>query len=149
MLPLPVRRAHLPESLKTDHMAKPTFKSVEAYIASQPDAAQVKLELVRSAILSALPDAEEVISYNIPTYKLHGESVIHFAGWKRHYSLYPASPVLVEVFKDELAPYRVERATLRFSLSDPVLVELIERIARFRAVEVATRHAPRTNANRI
>jgi len=94
---------------------------------------------VRRAILRALPGADEVIAYNIPTYKLQGESVLHFAGWKRHYSLYPAGAALVAAFEDELAPHKVEKATLRFSLSAPVPVKLIERIAKFRAVEVAER----------
>jgi uncharacterized protein YdhG (YjbR/CyaY superfamily) len=86
-----------------------------------------------------VPGAEEVISYQIPTYKLHGGHVVYFAGWKQHYSLYPATGHLVAAFKDELAPYRVNKATIRFPLSQPVPVKLIERIAKFRAKEAATR----------
>lgn len=74
-------------------MAKTDFKSVDEYIAAQPDAAQVVLERVRSTIRRALPGAEEVISYNMPTYKVHGRPVLYFAGWKQHYSLYPATSV--------------------------------------------------------
>jgi uncharacterized protein YdhG (YjbR/CyaY superfamily) len=72
-------------------MAKTDFKSVDEYIASQPEAAQGVLELVRSSIRKAVPNAEESISYKIPTYKLRGDPVIYFAGWKQHYSLYPAT----------------------------------------------------------
>ena len=72
-------------------MAKTDFKSVDEYIASQPEAAQGVLQRVRSTIRKALPEAEEVISYQIPAYKLHGGPVLYFAGWKQHYSLYPAT----------------------------------------------------------
>lgn len=119
-------------------MAKTDFKSVDAYIASQPAAVQDILESVRSTIRKALPAAEEVISYQIPAYKLHGGTVLYFAGWKKHYSLYPAGQDLVAAFKDELAPYEVNnKGTIRFPLSQPIPVTLIERIAQFRANEVA------------
>src|SRR6185503_10392364 len=111
--------------------------SVDDYIASQPEAVQGALDRVRSAIRKAVPGAEEVISYNIPTYKLHGRPVIYFAGWKRHYSLYPATGQLVAAFKVDLAPYDVEKGTIRLPLSQPVPVKLIKRIAKFRAEEVA------------
>lgn len=92
---------------------------------------------MRSAIRKALPKAEEVISYKIPAYKLHGEVVVYFAGWKQHYSLYPAGDRLVAVFKDELMPYKVSKGTIRFPLGKPVPVKLIERIAKFLAAEIA------------
>lgn len=120
-------------------MAKANFKSVDEYIASQPAAVQSILEEVRSTIRDALPAAEEVISYQIPAYKLHGDRVIFFAGWKQHYSLYPAGERLVAAFKDELARYKISRGTIQFPLSEPVPVKLIGRIAKFRAKEVADR----------
>jgi uncharacterized protein YdhG (YjbR/CyaY superfamily) len=119
-------------------VAKTDFKSVAGYIASHPPAVRRILKRVRSAIRGAVPPAEETISYQIPAYKLKGRAVIYFAGWKRHYSLYPATRHLVAAFKDELAPYEVnDKGTIRFPLSDPVPVKLIEAIAKFRAKEVA------------
>ncbi len=120
-------------------MAKTDWKSVDEYIASQPKAVQSVLERVRSTIRKAVPGAEEVISYQIPAYKLQGLAVIYFAGWKQHYSLYPATGRLVAAFKDELASYEVSKGTIRFPLSEPVPVRLIGRIAKFRAKEVAER----------
>jgi uncharacterized protein YdhG (YjbR/CyaY superfamily) len=117
-------------------MAKTHFASVDEYIASQPEAMQPILQRVRAAIRKALPKAEEVISYNMPTYKLHDETVLHFAAWKQYYSLYPANARVVDAFKDEIAPYKVEKSTLRFPYSKPVPAKLIERIATFRANEV-------------
>ena len=120
-------------------MAKTDFKSVDEYIASQPEAVQGFLERVRNTIRKAIPGAEEVISYQIPAYKLHGRAVLYFAGWKQHYSLYPVTDQLVAAFKDELAPYEVSKGTIRFPLSEPVPLNLIGRIAKFRAKEAAAR----------
>ena len=113
---------------------------MDEYIASQPEAVQTILQRVRTAICKALPEAEEMISYHMPTYKLHGAATLYFAGWKQHYSLYPASSDLVAAFRDELAPYTVNKGTIRFPLAGPVPVRLIGRIAKFRATEVVERH---------
>jgi uncharacterized protein YdhG (YjbR/CyaY superfamily) len=120
-------------------MAKTGFKSADDYIASQPETVQGVLRHVRSIIRKALPGAEEVISYQIPAYKLPGGPALYFAGWKRHYSLYPATDQVVAAFKDDLAPFEVSKGTIRFPLSQPVPVKLIQRIAKFRAEEVAER----------
>jgi uncharacterized protein YdhG (YjbR/CyaY superfamily) len=120
-------------------MATTDFKSVDEYIAAQPDAVQAVLGLVRRTIRKAMPGADEVISYKIPTYKLNGRAVLYFAGWKEHYSVYPASVSLVAEFKDELTSYKVDKGTIRFPLSQPVPVKLIEHIAKFRAQEAAAR----------
>ena len=62
-----------------------------------------------------------MISYQISAYELHGGTALQFAGWKRHYSLYPAAAPLVEAFKDDLAPYEVnDKGTICFPLSRPV-----------------------------
>ncbi len=111
--------------------------SVDEYIAARPEAVRGALKRVRSAIRKAVPEAEEVISYKMPTYKLPGGPVLYFAGWKQHYSLYPATGRLVAALQEDLAPYRVDKGTIRFPLCAPVPVKLIERIAKFRAKEVA------------
>ena len=120
-------------------MAKTDFKSVDEYIATHTEDVQSILQRVRSTIRKAVPGAEEVISYQIPTYKRDGGYVVYFAGWKQHYSLYPASDYLVAAFKDDLAPYEVSKGTIRFPLRKPVPVKLIERIAKFLAKEAAER----------
>jgi uncharacterized protein YdhG (YjbR/CyaY superfamily) len=120
-------------------MAKTNYKSVDYYIAAQPEAAQAVLQRVRSIIRRAVPTAEEAISYQIPTYKLHGRAVIHFAGWKQHYSLYPASGLVQAALADDLAPYQISKGTIRLPLSQPVPAKLIARIAILRAQEVSER----------
>jgi len=114
-------------------------RTVSEYIALQPKDVQRALKRVRSTIRKALPKAEEVISYKIPAYRLHGRIVVFFAGWKEHYSLYPASGHVVEKFKTALGPYEVRKGTIRFSLAKPVPVRLNERIAKYRANELAAR----------
>ena len=90
-------------------MAKTNFKSVDEYIASQPKAARGVLKRVRSTIRKAVPSAAEVISYQIPTYKLNGRAVLYFAGWRRHFSLYPANDQVVAAFKDASGGSRADR----------------------------------------
>ena len=99
---------------------------------------------IRMTILKALPKAEEVISYNMPAYRLNGGIVLYFAGWKQHYSIYPANEHLVTAFKTELAPYKVNRGTIRFPLSEHVPTKLIKRIVKFRASGLAQRDKIRT-----
>jgi uncharacterized protein YdhG (YjbR/CyaY superfamily) len=111
--------------------------TIDEYVADFPRPVQAVLKRVRAAIKKAVPGAEEAISYRIPTFKLHGRNVIYFAGWKAHYSLYPANDQMVAEFGDRLAPYEVNgKGTIRFPLDAPVPVELIADIARFRAQEV-------------
>ena len=114
----------------------PKVNSVDEYMALQPEAVRNVLERVRSTIRKALPKAEEVISYQIPTYKLLGRAVISFAGWKQHYALYPATSAFA-AFPKELARYKRSKGTIRFPLSEPVPVGLIARIAKLRAKQVA------------
>jgi uncharacterized protein YdhG (YjbR/CyaY superfamily) len=141
----PTRLEPAPESKELKEM-KADFKSVDEYMASQPEEVQRILGRVRSAIREAVPGAEEVISYKIPTYKLHGRAVLYFAGWKQHYSLYPATERVVAAFKDELSSYEVSKGTIRFPLNQPVPVKLIGRIAKFRAEEVAGREKAKAAA---
>lgn len=117
--------------------------SVDEYIASKQEPARGLLSAVRDAIRGALPDAEESISYGMPTYKIAGAPVIYFAGWKKHYSLYPVSADLITSLP-ELSAYEIEKGTIRFQLSQPVPTDLIARIATLRAEEAAlTKHRKR------
>jgi uncharacterized protein YdhG (YjbR/CyaY superfamily) len=112
-------------------------KNIDAYIAGFPRDVQRILKRVRGTIRKAMPGAEEVISYRIPAYKLHGRTVLYFAGWKRHYSLYPYNARVAAAFRDDVASYEVSKGTIRFPLGEPVPLKLIEGIARFRAREAA------------
>lgn len=110
--------------------------TVDEYLDRLPEASRAALVQVRAALRSAIPDAEESIAYQMPTLRVGGVSVLHYAGWAKHFSIYPASvAILAEVAADP-APHEVRGSTLRFPLSAPVPVALIERIGAARAREI-------------
>jgi uncharacterized protein YdhG (YjbR/CyaY superfamily) len=119
-------------------MAKTNFTSVDEYLATKPVAVQRTLGRMRRIIRRALPGAEEVISYQIPAYRLNGRVVIYFAGWTEHVSIYPVTGRLVEALGERVKPYVASKGTLRFPLSKPIPERLIARVATLRAREAAT-----------
>ena len=121
-------------------MANTDFKSIDEYIATQPKATQTTLKRIRATIRKAVPEAEEAISYQIPAFKLHGRIMMYFAAWREHYSIYPSSDRLVAAFKKELAPYDLDKGTIRFPIDEPIPMTLIEGIAKFQAT-LATERA--------
>ncbi|HZZ64502.1 MAG TPA: DUF1801 domain-containing protein [Candidatus Baltobacteraceae bacterium] len=110
-----------------------TFTTVDEYVQAQPERAQKALQQVRHAIREAVPDADEVIAYNMPTYKLGDASLLNVAAWKEHYALYVASKPIVAAFASDLKNCEIGKGTIRFSFNDPVPEKLIQRIVRFRA----------------
>jgi uncharacterized protein YdhG (YjbR/CyaY superfamily) len=118
---------------------RPDFASVNAYIAAQPKAARPMLERVRATLRKALPGASEGISYQIPVYKLDAVMVLYFAGFARHYSIYPITPRVSAALKAELEGLLHGRATVRFPIDAAVPTRLITRIAKLRAEEALER----------
>lgn len=119
--------------------------TVGEYVSGFPRPVRAALERVRAAIRKGVPAADEVISYGIAAYKLHGRIVVYFAGWKEHYAIYPATAALSAAFKEELAPYELSgKGTIRFPLSEPVPAKLIAALAKFRAKEVEARVGKKT-----
>lgn len=103
------------------------FTSVDEYIGSFPEDVRTILEEARRTIRNAVPQAEEGISYQIPTITLDGRHLVSFAAWKRHISLYPI-PEGDEAFEREIEPYRAARSTVRFPLRQPIPYHLMERL---------------------
>ena len=108
-----------------------TSKDIDAYIAGFPTDVQQILEKIRKTIRKAAPEAEETISYLIPTFNLKGRYLIYFAAYKKHIGLYPA-PRGNERFKKELSRYEGGKGTVRFPLDKPIPLALITRIVKFR-----------------
>jgi uncharacterized protein YdhG (YjbR/CyaY superfamily) len=109
-------------------------RSIDEYIATFPEEIQARLEAVRATIKAAAPEAEERISYQMPTFVLNGH-LVYFAAWKDHIGFYPASGRVTEVFKDELARYASGKGSVRFPMSQPLPLELISKIVQFRVTE--------------
>ena len=110
---------------------KTGFNSIDEYIAACPPDSQAYLQQIRKSIHSLVPDAKEKISYQIACFELNGKSLIHFAGWKKHVSLYPI-PAGGDVFNKEIAKYVDGKGTIKFSLDKPLPMKLINRIVKNR-----------------
>ena len=104
-------------------------ETIEEYIAAQPEEVQPYLTELRNALRAALPEAEERISWSMPTYwKNH--NIIHFAGFKNHAGLYPGPEAVLE-FAERLTEYRTSKGTIQLPYSRPVPAELVSDIARW------------------
>ena len=110
-------------------------KTIDEYIAVQPEAVQPKLRELRRILRAAVPEAEERISWSMPTY-WKGQNLIHFAASKKHLGLYPGGEATA-VFADELHDYNVSKGTIRLPYDNPLPAELIETIARWCCKEYA------------
>jgi len=108
-------------------------KTFGDYIATSPEQVQRKLTELRSAIKEAAPEAEESISYGMPTFKLNG-NVAHFAAYKKHIGFYVPSSVIA-AFKEELSGYKQLKGTVQFPLNEPLPSDTVKDIVRFRVKE--------------
>lgn len=113
------------------NIPKPT--TVDEYIAAASPSVKEYLVRLRSAIIETAPQAEEVISYEMPAYKQNG-IVVYFGGFAKHVSLFPGADA-IELFKDELAEYKTSKGTIRFSLDKPLPIPLIKKIVKLRVKE--------------
>jgi len=112
---------------------KITYESIDHYISNFPADIQEILESIRRVIREAAPEADEKISYQMPTFWQQG-NVVHFAAYKNHIGFYPA-PSGIEEFEQELAPYITGKGTIQFPLGQPIPYELITKIVKFRVGE--------------
>ncbi len=109
-------------------------KTVNDYFLDLPPDVLPLMEKVRAAIRSAAPNADETISYQMPAYKQNG-MLVYFAAFKDHCSLFPASKQVLEIFKDELKPFKTFGGTIQFTSDKPLPVDLIKKIIRYRLKE--------------
>ena len=112
---------------------KPLFSTIDDYIASFPPAIQQKLIEIRRVIREAAPEASEKIAYQMPTFYLNG-NLVHFAAYARHIGFYPA-PSGLAAFKEELSQFKGAKGSVQFPLDQPLPMDLISRIVRFRVTE--------------
>jgi len=112
---------------------KTSFTSIDEYIETFPKETQKILKEVRAVIKAAAPEAEEKISYQMPTFFLNG-NLIHFAAFKNHIGIYP-TPSGTEAFKDEISKYQGAKGSIRLPIDEPMPLKLISRIVKFRVAE--------------
>ena len=106
---------------------------IDEYIAIFPRETQMMLNELRSTIKASAPDAEEKISYGIPTFYLHG-NLVHFAAYKAHIGFYP-TPRGIETFKDVLSMFKTSKGAVQFPLDKPLPLNLISKIVEFRVAD--------------
>ena len=110
-------------------------KTVDEYLAAVPEPARSTLKKVRAAIRAAAPaEATEIISYGMPMYKYKG-TLIGFAAFPKHCSLFLATPSLLKLFKTELSRYEVLKGTIRFPVDEPPPTSLVKKIVKARVAQ--------------
>jgi len=112
---------------------KTSYTTIDEYIKTFPKETQKILREVRATIKAAAPEAEEKISYQMPTFFLNG-NLIHFAAFKNHIGIYP-TPSGTEAFKDEISKYQGAKGSIRLPTNEPMPLKLISRIVKFRVAE--------------
>jgi uncharacterized protein YdhG (YjbR/CyaY superfamily) len=113
------------------------YTSVAEYVADFPADVRETMEKMRHVIKASAPGAEELISYGMPGYKFYGQRLVYFSAWKKHIGFYGASSA-VGTFKKELSPYKMLKGTIQFPFDQPIPLELIGKIVKFRAKEVSS-----------
>ena len=112
---------------------KTEFKTIDDYIASTPPEIQEKLHELRTLIKKEVPEAQEKMSWQMPTFYLHG-NLVHFFAHKHHIGFYPGASG-VAAFQDELTNYKTSKGGIQLPLSQPLPFDLIRRIVQFRVAE--------------
>jgi uncharacterized protein YdhG (YjbR/CyaY superfamily) len=109
------------------------IKTIDEYVAQFPSETQDILNKLRQVIQETAPEATEKISYQMPTFALHG-NLVHFAAYENHIGFYP-TPSGIEMFKDELSSYKGAKGSVQFPINKQLPYELIRRIVDFRVNE--------------
>ena len=114
-------------------------ESVDDYLAAVPEGFRGALEDLRGTIRAIVPDATETITYGCPTFQYQGRSLVSYAAFKGHCSLFPMSLAVIDANEDVLAPYRSGRGTLRFTPDAPLPAGMVRRIVLARIEENAAK----------
>ena len=113
------------------------IKTIDDYIESFPENVKLILTELRETIRRTAPMAQETINYGIPTFKLKG-NLVHFAAYKKHIGFYP-TPSGISEFINELSDYEISKGSIKFPISKPLPLDVVERIVQFRVQENLTR----------
>jgi uncharacterized protein YdhG (YjbR/CyaY superfamily) len=125
-------------------MLKP--ENTSAYIASFPLKTRKMLTQIRKAVKEAAPCAEEVISYGMPALKLKGV-LVYYTAYEHHIGFYP-TPSAIEKFKKELKDYNTSKGTVQFPLDEPLPLELIQALTRYRVSQDGVKKKPAKRAKK-
>jgi uncharacterized protein YdhG (YjbR/CyaY superfamily) len=115
------------------------MSEVDTYLATLPESQRLELEKIRLIVKRMVPDAEELISYKMPTFKYKGRPLLHIAAFTNHMSLFPASGRITEKLSDKLTDFKTSKGTLQFTVDKPIPESLIKEIITLRIQEIATK----------
>jgi uncharacterized protein YdhG (YjbR/CyaY superfamily) len=115
-------------------ISRKQFKTMDEYIAMFPKNIQDILEKLRCTIRESAPKSKETINYGIPTFKLNGKNLVHFAAFKNHIGFYP-TPSAIIAFKKDLTPYKQAKGSVQFPTDKPLPFNVVKKIVKFRAKE--------------
>jgi uncharacterized protein YdhG (YjbR/CyaY superfamily) len=117
----------------------PTVADVESYLAALPPASRAAMETLRAAIRSAVPNATETISYQMPAFRHLGRVLVSYGAFKDHVSLFPMSIAVIRAHEHELGDRHTGKGTIQFDIRKPVPATLVKKLVRARVAEVAAR----------
>jgi len=122
-------------------VSEPTSPSatIDAILAALPADQREAMQALRETIAAAAPEAAEAISYGMPAFRYRGRSLVYYAAFKAHCSLFPASGAVIAAFRDELAGFSTSKGTLKFTPQHPIPAELVTRIVHRRVAEIDAR----------
>jgi uncharacterized protein YdhG (YjbR/CyaY superfamily) len=103
------------------------FATVDEYLAALPEDVRPVMEEVRRVVRRVVPDVGETMSYQMPTFTLDGQSLVHVAAWKKHLGLYPLPPMDGELAA-QVEPYRGAKDAMQLRYDRPVPYDLVERV---------------------
>ena len=107
-------------------------QDIDAYLDALPDDQRQALQCIREAIQAAAPDAEEAFVYGVPGFKLHGKSLVCYAGFKHHCGFYPLSPSVIRAHATQLKKYEISKGTIRFQTDKPLPSSLLKKLVKAR-----------------
>jgi uncharacterized protein YdhG (YjbR/CyaY superfamily) len=113
------------------------MQTVNEYLEGATDSQRKALENIRQLVKRLVPEAEETISYGVPTFKVQKKPLIYYAAFKNHMSIFPASDAMVEELGEELNTFRTSKGTMQFTESNQIPETLLEQIILFRLADIS------------
>jgi uncharacterized protein YdhG (YjbR/CyaY superfamily) len=110
-------------------------RTVDDYLSGLPESERSTLERLRKTIKSIVPDATEVISYQIPTFRYQGRPLVGFGATREHCTLFLMSTAIIGAFKDDLKGYEVGRGSIKFRAEKPLPYSLVSKLVKARIAE--------------
>jgi uncharacterized protein YdhG (YjbR/CyaY superfamily) len=110
------------------------FKDIDTYLEIQPADVSTALNRIRKIVHDTVPEAQECISYGMPSFKYHG-SLVYFAAFKDHCSFFPGGGDIMEMFKEDLKDFKTSKGTIQFTLDKPIPASLLKKIIRVRKLQ--------------